>query len=269
MKKCPNCGAEVEVDAKFCTNCGAQLQAPEAQTQPQQRVQTVPAQPNGFSLYWEWLVNSWKRPTAKLKTEKWYGIVNILVVVLLTTLTIWRLLAGVVSKAASTVSTGLSSFGSDVQNEAQNYANNAMGGSISSLSISAFFAILVVAVCFIGFGILGRKFIYGGQIDVLSYINEVAQYSNYNMIISLLMFLLALISVDSATMIGILFVILYYVFMAAVLVPVINNGEGKNDKIWGTLITFLGLTIGCFIAYFIAKSAITSVISQLSNAFKL
>ncbi|QNQ81068.1 zinc ribbon domain-containing protein [Lactobacillus sp. PV034] len=270
MKKCPNCGAEVEADSKFCTNCGAQLQenvAPEsASAQPQPGAQrAVPAQPNGFTLYWKWLVDSWKRPTAKLDTEKWYGITNILVVILLITLTCWRLLSGIVTKSINSMSGSMG----DISETAEHYANNALGGSIANISISIFFAILIGVACFIGFGILGRKFIYGEQIDVLAYINSIAQYSNYNVAISLLMFLLALISVDSVKFIGFLFVILYYVFLTAVLVPVIGNGKEKNDKVWGTLITFLGLVIGSLIAYFIAKSAIMTVVNQLLSSLKL
>lgn len=287
MKKCPNCGAMMSADTNFCTNCGADLrsvpvqqpveqmqnsqvdQAPVAQ--PMQRMQNsqlsqnqmqqpmpqqmqnnvqmpaqnqMQAQPSGFSVYWQWFVNSLKRPDAKQHTEKWYGIVNLLIEIILITLTLGKLM----NTGASSITSMLGGLGS-------NYASQ----KVQSISFQLFFGLVITTAIMIGAAMLANVFIYGKKIDFAGFINNVAQYSNYNLALGLVSFLISLTGNSYELLTFIMFVMIL-VFNAAIIVPALGNGKAKRDRVFGTLILLIGVLVAIFVLIGFGGTALKSII---------
>lgn len=286
MKKCPNCGAMMSADTNFCTNCGADLrsvpvqqpveqmqnsqvdQAPVAQ--PMQRMQNsqlsqnqmqqpmpqqmqnnvqmpaqnqMQAQPSGFSVYWQWFVNSLKRPDAKQHTEKWYGIVNLLIEIILITLTLGKLM----NTGASSITSMLGGLGS-------NYASQ----KVQSISFQLFFGLVITTAIMIGAAMLANVFIYGKKIDFAGFINNVAQYSNYNLALGLVSFLISLTGNSYELLTFIMFVMIL-VFNAAIIVPALGNGKAKRDRVFGTLILLIGVLVAIFVLIGFGGTALKSI----------
>lgn len=101
MKTCPNCGAQLALEAKFCTNCGTKLvdsvmeekvvnsevnadkvtePAKETKVNDEPKVEASidKEQLKQASLnYWSWLVSAFKHPFSVKPGSKWNGLVTL------------------------------------------------------------------------------------------------------------------------------------------------------------------------------------------------
>lgn len=213
------------------------------QNNAQMPVQNQMQQPSGFSIYWQWFVNSLKRPDAKQHTEKWYGIVNLLVEILLTTLTLGKLM----NTGASSLTGMMGGLGSSFASQ-----------KVQSISFQLFFGLVITTAIMIAAAMLANIFIYGQKLDFTGFINDVAQYSNYNLALGLLAFLISLTG-SSYGLLTFLMFMMVLIFNAAIIVPALGNGKAKRDRVFGTLILLIGLIIAVCVLIGFGGSAARSI----------
>lgn len=292
MKKCPNCGEMMAANVNFCTNCGTDLRqvsaekeqtenqvAPEVKTEPKptqsvsaasQPVQTTRAQvqqtqqvpgPNGFSQYWAWNVAAWKQPTAEVKNEKWYGLVNIAIEIVLFMISCWKMLQNGINTMTSSLNN--SAAGSFFSNSANQVANQQSGNILGKLFV---FLIIAVAIM-IALSIAGYAFTYKRHVDVIAYINRVVQYSNYLVIINIIILLLALMGTGMSAVMFFVFVSIL-IFTLANVAPVMMDDNNVKDKVLGGLITIAGLLIAGIVFHYMLSSLIQSIGSSLTSFLK-
>lgn len=180
IKICPNCGAEMSADTNFCTNCGFDLRnVPVATDAPVDK-----AQPSQASIelnnYWNWLLQSWKKPTAKIPAARWYGVVTMIAETLLVVIAV-MIKGNSLADKAGMFSSQLKSMISKA--------------SVNGFIYNIIFELVIIAVSF-GFVYLT----YRKQINFFDYINWIAQGSNLLVITSIIEFLLIVtLSLDKST----------------------------------------------------------------------
>lgn len=278
MKKCPNCGSLMEANVNFCTNCGADLRkVPVENSQPTNSAQeatqvqeqnsdiqanssqqasqpapsrmqnsTAPAQPSGFALYWDWLVASWKTPTAALSKEKWYGAVNILVEILLVAIACWEMM----QKGVSSVTSGIGS----ILPQVSSYASQ----QVQNVGVQLFFALLITSLVMIIGAWATHTFLFADHISFVDQINEIGQASNYNMIMAVVVFVLAFIG-GANGFIGFLMLAMNIVFLASVIESAMGNKQAKRDRLFGALILLVIILVAVIIFAGIGANALKSV----------
>ncbi|KRM84777.1 zinc ribbon domain-containing protein [Lactobacillus hominis] len=291
MKKCPNCGALMEADVNFCTSCGADLRQVPAQEnenqkpaekqsaptqQPQQtqqaapvqqptqsaptnqsasvqntgmrrtEVQQQPAAPSGFSLYWEWLVASWKTPSADLAKEKWYGIVDLAFEILLFSIACWEMM----QKGVSSVTSGIGSLIPQVSSYASQQVQN--------VGVQLFFALIISSLVMIIGAWVTRIFLFQDKVSFVDQLNEIGQASNYNMILSVVIFILAFIG-GANNFIAFLAFAMNLVFLASVISSGMGNKPAKRDRLFGALILLVIILVATFIFIGMAANTLKSL----------
>ncbi|MCI1935749.1 MAG: hypothetical protein LKJ28_04300 [Bifidobacteriaceae bacterium] len=92
-----------------------QPQQPQQSQQPQQRPKTPPFEPvpSTGKVFWEWLLNSLKRPSASLKARTWFGFAVTAVTSLLMALCLFMSLQSIATAMASRYSSSFFGYAGD------------------------------------------------------------------------------------------------------------------------------------------------------------
>ena len=266
MKKCPNCGANMDADVKFCTNCGTKLASESIDIDTNNKLEsssrngstqaTRMRNNNGQSSrqssvamhnYWQWLVNSWKQPTREQDVEKWYGIATILGEILLFVWGISIAINGSITQM----------FGST-------------GGDFTTKVLFELFLFLAL----VGLGkivgvIAGRKFAFQEKFDFLTLFNRVAQLSNINAIIMVVAFVCFILGRNNYSFAVLLSVIALLIFDLACIMITVKGRNAKHDSFYGLLISVaIALIIMMVLTGIFGNTLKDQIQSLLSSIFK-
>lgn len=216
------------------------------QPAPSRTQTTAPAQPSGFALYWDWLVASWKTPTAALSKEKWYGAVNILAEILLVAIACWEMM----QKGVSSVTSGIGSLIPQVSSYASQQVQN--------VGVQLFFALLIASLVMILGAWATHAFLFADHSSFIDQINDIGQASNYNLIMAVVVFVLAFIG-GANGFIGFLMLAMNIVFLASVIASAMGNKTAKRDRLFGALILLVIILAAVLIFAGIGANAVKSV----------
>ncbi|MHA8110432.1 DUF6574 domain-containing protein [Lactobacillaceae bacterium Melli_B4] len=281
-KKCPNCGKEVDANAKFCTYCGYQFADQQSSSQvggsgeqhsatPHQETPTNnngQQEPSKFQQdfqerskeakqfsnnYFQWLLNTLKHPTrVPNDSHKYFGITSFIISFVLIGVFIKLALKNVTELifrlmgSFSGVSGDASSF-SQITNSDQ--YTSFMNTVFNHLFI--FFLIELVLVTLIAFII--RKGIYHDRSSFLGFLNEFASYTNYALVMELVaVIFLALNVFNIGSMVLFGFVTMAYSLAAYYSVFKLQPTSGF-DKIYAVLI---GIAAQSLVTYVMVTSLI-------------
>ncbi len=276
MKKCPNCGSEMEADVNFCTVCGTDLRNISAandqenlnsqskdssksnsvnKLQENETFSRVTAAVKNFDKdsLWNWFVTSWKTPSANQKGEKWYGIVTILIEMVLF---IWGTVFGI--KKSIIQITGINTSNNT---EFQNNFNQVF----HSLTIDLFLAVFLLGAGVVVGSYFAHKFVNEKSPAFLDYTNKIVQLSNINAIVVLAVTLLSFIDYKGLiSIISLLALFAGLLFLIAGAVS-ICEGHGENrDSFWGVIIYVIIMLVVAGVVCLILKN---QVISQAQTIF--
>lgn len=275
MKYCPHCGAEVPAYAKFCTKCGYDLSAiqnaesseNESQENEQQNEeknpQSEPSTKTAVNLqekitavknnenvqqlstsaqgYWKWLVSSWKHPFKVQQSRPWAGITSLIIEIVLYMLGLTVSINRILNNIEDVLSSSNLFNSSDIPNL-----------SPTGMIFRIFIFTVISTAIMLGGTYLVRKFLYQKEVNFWQFTNQVAHYSNLNLILNLVVLFLCLISSSisllflfTAAIIGIFWLALY----ASVLTPQL---KARYDKIYAGIIVWGINTISTLLyVYFI------------------
>ncbi|CAM3136059.1 zinc ribbon domain-containing protein [Lactiplantibacillus plajomi] len=292
MKFCPNCGEQVDDDTRFCTHCGYDLQqatesaastAPTAtsnaaaDTQPTQPTQpgtnaNGPVQPKSDRVgqfqvlsknYFQWFVESLKRPSEEVVAHKYFGLVSLLLSALLLTVAIVAAINRFIKQAAAATSSVLNvktlSFGLDFK----------------------LFVLVVVGILFfvlIGFGAsaLGER---DGRINFLDYVNRFAHLTNVGLILNvILIFAVYTITFDTDNPLNfikrlgfavVVAVILQLIWQVGLILSVNNTIHTERfNKFYVVLLAMLVLSLAFYVFFRIeGENLVLDFTSEFTNMF--
>lgn len=272
MKKCPNCGALMENGVNFCTKCGSDLRSitlekdPEQATTATEKTAPVAAEVNqqhvnsGSYLqnYWEWLVESWKRPAdSNLTAQSWYGWLTILIEDVLFVTGLYFFAKSVITGAIGLVN----HFGVDTRG----WGNFDI---YFSIVFRVFLIILIFQVIVIASHFAAYKFIYDEQVHLLDFVNRGVHASNLNLILTVIFFLLMVLGLNSIRFTLFLVLLLFVLFFIGQEVALLANDGARRDKAYGALLAF-GIIFVCSLIMnsLIYNSVLRSVFNQIISGF--
>lgn len=275
MKKCPNCGALMKSNVNFCTKCGADLrqidnssQEATAKSEDSHQIKSQSnsgenfeqnqAKPNAanneqaqesqfqqaptsvntqetnsgrlyvvIQNYLQWCVDSWKRPFSAVIGESWYGWATILLDNLLIILGFYFCLKSV----------------------ANGYG---VGRIVSGFSLIGVIRVLLFALLFeatiIGGYYAGHYFIYGKTDGLIAFVNRGVHASNFNLILSSLVFIVLVLGPGNGTFVSVvLFIIFSLFYMGFQLTALGENRQPIRDKMYGYIISHLIILVAVLI----------------------
>lgn len=280
MKKCPNCGSEMESDVNFCTVCGTDIRnipvesnqtssevkgekvdtqkiikdepKQSNESQPSQTVSRVTEAVKNFDKdsLWNWFVTSWKTPSKDQKSEKWYGIVILLLEMLLFA---WATGFGLKKMIVQ-----ISGINLNLNND--QFSNN-FNSLFQTLTVDLFLAVLILGAGVIVGSYFAHKFVYESNSNVpfFDYINKIVQLSNINVILVIGLSLLSFIDYKGLiSIINTLVVFVALVFLLAGAAAIRRNEENSRDYFWGEIIYAIIVLVAVGIAWMIVKNQLIS-----------
>ncbi len=292
MKKCPNCGSEMESDVNFCTVCGTDIRnipvesnqtssevkgekvdtqkivkdEPKQpnESQPNQTVSRVTEAVKNFDKdsLWNWFVTSWKTPSKDQKSEKWYGIVILLLEMLLFA---WATGFGLKKMIVQISGINL--------NSNNNQFSNNFNSLFQTLTVDLFLAVLILGAGVIVGSYFAHKFVYESNRNVpfFDYINKIVQLSNINVILVIGLSLLSFIDYKGLiSIINTLVAFVALVFLLAGAAAIRRNEENSRDYFWGEIIYAIIVLVAVGIAWMIVKNQLISQFqSMMGNIGKM
>ena len=187
--------------------------------------------------YFPWLIDSVKSPTKIVKSEKWFGILTLVIEYLIS-------LIGINSMIKS-INTNFTEKANNIEN----------GSSISDIYVKAFnilkkdiltynffFIIVIILASYIVYRFFLKK-----TENILSYISEIAQYSNYNIFI-IVALLLTSFNSNALDMLGICLVMMALTLFIGSISPIMFAKDVKRDKLLAVIICGVVLGIMVFTA---------------------
>lgn len=187
--------------------------------------------------YFPWLINSVKSPTKIVKSEKWFGILTLVIEYLIS-------LIGINSMIKS-INTNFTEKANNIEN----------GSSISDIYVKAFnilkkdiltYNFFFIIVIILASYIVYRFFLKKNE-NILSYISEIAQYSNYNIFI-IVALLLTSFNSNALDMLGICLVMMALTLFIGSISPIMFAKDVKRDKLLAVIICGVVLGIMVFTA---------------------
>lgn len=280
MKRCPNCNAEVPDDAKFCTHCGAKLAAvpAAAKSEPVAAQNNQPQQPfqrkansqdfqNSLNSYWKWLVGSWKKPFENQITNKYFGLITLLLEVLLFTLGVGHLAqkgAAVASNAANNINDIKSLFSGSSSSTVSSSYTIGFGFYISIILIIFLAAVAMVGVSFLILHAVGGN---QSQESFLNYLNRLAHYSNSILILDIAFCLILFLASVGSTSVLLSLLILSLISIIWTITLTLGvttfKNSGQFDRIYGAIIS----AAICSIIEIVALSLIASKLGDTVSSF--
>lgn len=292
MKKCPNCGSEMESDVNFCTVCGTDIrnipvesnqtssEVEDKKVDTQKIIKDEPKQPNESQpnqtisrvteavknfdkdSLWNWFVTSWKTPSKDQKSEKWYGIVILLLEMLLFA---WA--TGFGLKKMIVQISGINLNSNDNQ-----FSNN-FNSLFQTLTVDLFLAVLILGAGVIVGSYFAHKFVYESNSNVpfFDYINKIVQLSNINVVLVIGLSLLSFIDYKGLiSIINTLVTFVALVFLLAGAAAIRRNEENSRDYFWGEIIYAIIVLVAVGIAWMIVKNQLISQFqSMMGNIGKM
>lgn len=292
MKKCPNCGSEMESDVNFCTVCGTDIrnipvesnqtssEVKDEKVDTQEIIKDEPKQPNESQpnqtvsrvteavknfdkdSLWNWFVTSWKTPSKDQKSEKWYGIVILLLEMLLFA---WATGFGLKKMIVQ-----ISGINLDSNN---NQFSNNFNSLFQTLTVDLFLAVLILGAGVIVGSYFAHKFVYESNSNVpfFDYINKIVQLSNINVILVIGLSLLSFIDYKGLiSIINTLVAFVALVFLLAGAAAIRKNEENSRDYFWGEIIYAIIVLVAVGIAWMIVKNQLISQFqSMMGNIGKM
>ncbi|WEV71015.1 zinc ribbon domain-containing protein [Lactobacillus sp. ESL0785] len=228
MKKCPECGAMLNVDVNFCTNCGAdvrqvlqvEVNRSDIQTEIKRIQENADNQDSSDQLqqYWQWLVISWQHPFKEQVSVSWYGLVTLLIEDFLLAL-------------------GLYIGTSNISNQ---YINGQQLPVFTGISLGTtfeiFFFVLLFEAAFAGTIYLVYLFIYGQRRSFISVFNHALQASNLNIILMLAAFIFMMLGIGGKVFAIMLCAVCFNIFVGAFVVVLLGDPNPVRDKMYGFMI---------------------------------
>lgn len=299
MQTCPNCGASNAAGAKFCTTCGkplkvqtatnsqagesSQANAQSQATQPQddpamraemERQKQIQAQIRAEQVaqfkqssrgYWNYLVDSWKKPSeiATAKFNKWFGVISMAAWALMGSIAVGRGTQNGINTATNFANSIVGGLTGD--SSADDSVNSAVQSNAMIIYFKFFILLLVGMLAFGLVGFLFRKWAQKEEITYLDYITDLMHRCNLNiilvfcvMILSLMGGLIQFLSVIAVSLGASIFMI---GFMQSIIVPKPRVGF---DSVYLTVVAMIALELVLIILITIFGQ---SLISQFSSMF--
>ncbi|UQS87269.1 zinc ribbon domain-containing protein [Nicoliella spurrieriana] len=289
MKKCPNCGKEVDRNSKFCTYCGYNFtnqssasvknnggdanqttdsSQPKASAHQQVDAHSANPQPNvrnsqvkKFSKnYFQWLLDTLKHPTKRnTNTHRYFGLTSFMISTLLIILDIVQGIKLAVNATTSSIS-GLLGIGNSSSIGSSITSSSEYGSIMFHTSIYLYICVLLMLLITILVPFVIRKVAYNDATSLGEFMNQFAAYSNYGLLIELVVLLLLSLGI----LIIPAFVLMLFVYLGYLIAFVYSilsvDDHGRLDKIYAMLIAFviefiiitiflsiLGLILGVFL----------------------
>lgn len=287
MKKCPNCGSQMENDVNFCTVCGTDIRnvSPESnQADLEPKNKNVGAQKVGENTttesntrqtnqtiskvteavknfdkdsLWNWFVSSWKTPSKGKKGEKWYGVVTLLLEMILFA---WATGFGIKKMIVQLAGINLSS-----NNE--QFSNN-FNSIFHAVTMDLFLVVLILGAGIVIGSYFAHKFIYESNCNIsfFDYTNKIVQLSNINAIIVLVLSLLSFVDYKGLiSIISILCAFVAIVFLLAGAAAIHENGKSNRDYFWGEIIYAIIVLVAVGLAWLIVKNQVMSQFQSIAG----
>lgn len=239
MKICPNCGAHMSADTKFCTNCGYDLtNVPVAGTEMQ-----------ATNSYWNWLVQSWSRPSEVMENiPSWYSWVTLAVTFVASSLGMYFGINGLVAKQVNLVSGNMGGMMHGITNKIEQMTVN-----FSSTAAFEYFMLLIIAF-FFAFILVH---LLHPEMNLHIFTDRIATGANYALPAALLTLLLGRTSL--AVLLILTFGVVNIVF-ASVMAQIFNHEEAKHDKLLFGIIFLVGMLLVFLLMLSFVKTGLTSSI---------
>lgn len=211
--------------------------------------------------YWNWLLHAWKKPGDYVHGKSWYGILTLFIENIL-------VLMG--------LAIGLTSIVNNYYNIKDMNSTMNMMYSSSVLRIHSLLFYVMLYLCFADFLIIGAAFLgyrYSHNIEIKfsNYVNRVAQYSSYNLFISLVLFL-SFLGLGSLTLlVAVCLCLSILLLIVSANAPILMDSVGVvQDRLIGTIFSttaaalVIVLTVG--LVFSTAYSQMWGFISQILNS---
>ncbi|MFD0898706.1 zinc ribbon domain-containing protein [Loigolactobacillus binensis] len=299
MQTCPKCGATNDAAAKFCTTCGTPLKGQtgnrsqttesaqtEAQSQSNQQEQADPAiqaeverqrqvqaqlraeQVAQFKQssrgYWNYLVDSWKKPSQVVvgQFNRWFGIISMAAWALIGSIAVGRTAQAGVNTVENASSSILGIFGGSSTADS---VNNTVQSNAITVYFK-FFLLLIVGMLALGLvGFIFRKWAQKESLSYFDYTTDLMHRCNLNIILVICVMLFSLmggfVQLLSVLVISLGASIFVIGFMQSIAIPQPRTGF---DSVYLIVVAMIVLEIVLFILFSIFGQ---SLVSQFSSMF--
>lgn len=299
MQTCPKCGATNEATAKFCTTCGTPLkgqsnnqsqikesksavdqsqtdQQPKVdpaiqaeverqrQVQAQLRAEQVAQLKQSGRGYWNYLVDSWKKPSQVIAGQfnRWFGVISMVVWALIGSIAVGRTAQAGVNTVESASSSILGLFG---DSSTADSVNSTVQSNAMTVYFK-FFLLLIVGMLALGLvGFLFRKWAQKELLSYLDYTTDLMHRCNLNIILVICVMLFSLmggfVQLLSVLVISLGASIFVIGFMQSIVIPQPRTGF---DSVYLIVVAMIVLEIVLFILFSIFGQ---SLVSQFSSIF--
>ena len=233
------------------------------QAQAQVRADQVSKFKESSQGYWDYLVDSWKKPSQVIVSQynRWFGLISMGIWALLGTISVGHTAQSGIDTVEDTTNSALSLFDSDTAESATS--------TIQSNAMTVYFKfLLLLIVGMLVFGLVGflfRKWAQNDKLTFLEYTTDLMHRCNLNLILVLCALLLSLLggavqllSVLLISLGGSIFVI---GFMQSIVLPKPRAGF---DSVYLTVVAMIALEAALIILMSIFGQ---SLISQFSSLF--
>lgn len=266
MEKCKNCGADLQPGVKFCGKYGAPVDGSiENNSTTASRLnkannsETIASIKSHSLNYFSWYKKSISKPSEVDNSNKYFGVVSIVISVLLASFAFYSIIGKVFAGAESAI------------NEVSRYYPNLSNAGVPTgfkLYFQLFLMVLVYYAVFILIGFVCKKYMIDKDTTIFNYTNQLGSYGNSIMIVQLLLVLFLLVSSTSSFILLIVFMMILSSISAVAYIGsiVVTKAQAKLDKIYVAIITLFASNAVVSIIFMItARSMILRYVEIIKN----
>lgn len=286
MKKCKKCGADLKPGIKFCTKCGTPVDGDvesdstvtisEKKKESAINSETMDNIKKHSLNYFSWYKESISKPSEVDYSNKYFGIVSIIISALLSAFAFYSVVNKIFTSAESAI------------NEASRYYSDSFSGIDIPTGFKLYFQLFLIVLTyyavFVLLGFVCKKYLINKDTNIFDYTIQLSGYGNSIMIFQLLLIIFLVISIPSnlnstsalsAASISALSSFKFLVILTMIISSIsavayissiiIDKVEARLDKIYVAIITLL---VSNAVVYFVFQMIANSMISKYAEMFK-